>query len=320
MNSLGLQSRAGFEKETFVLRVLALFDFALILAILLLAFVFLGFDDKAERLFLLSSPHILLAFLLFATSIRFGFVTVVTLFVAVIQLILNSVELALRIFSFSLAIGELLFILINIAFLVIAFIAVVTTYRVYSRQSSEASSEQTTVQQEANSLRAAAMASVIVTVFLFILLLITLPVDSRAELVSFMTGVHLVVALYTFFLGLRGGVFSVLMIVFSFALAATDFAQLALRVLDETQPFTQISIGAILAVLFLFINIGLLFLDTVYILSSIGYYAALSKSEEDDNNGDEEQAEMEAKVIDSGAVVNERVAPFSITKRRRGQK
>lgn len=295
---LGLRSRMGYEQETFVLRVLSMIELAIIVALLLSLFIFFGFTDMTERLFVLSMPHVLLSMVVFAASIRFGVVAMLALMLAALQVMLDGVELALRIVLLSLTIKGLVFILINLALLVLSIILTSTLWRirtVVQEQNARAKraiegmdsrqvgdlrrhAQERLLQQESNTIRTAAITSVVAVFILLVFIAVTAPLNSTAEILSLFSGVHLLLAIYSVVAGLRGGFSSVVLIAFALAVLAVDCVELVLRLFDNGNGlvFGQVNFDAIVAILLLFINIGFLYLDVAWTLTSIGYYYAYS--------------------------------------------
>lgn len=289
---LGIRSRMGFELETFTMRLLALIGFSVIVAVLIGLTLFIGFDDRSERLFLLSFGHLIVAPLLFYAAIRFGFVLTLVFVLAVVQAVADAIELVIRIFTLA-TVLDLLLLGVNLLLLVLSILYAAAAWRtraIVRHQNERAraalleyDTREVTLrvtmarerlrQQESNAIRVVAVCGLIGILFAIGLGAIFLSFDRTGVLLLLFSIGHVAVALYALVAGVRGSWFTAILVLAGGALLALDLFQLIVRI-GAQQPSAgmfSLTLAAILNLTFLLINITLLLIDVVYIITAAGY-------------------------------------------------
>lgn len=283
-SSLLVSDRRELEHETSAVRILALLGFSLILLTLFLVSFFFGFDELSEQLFFLSAPHILLAPLATYAALRLGIFTWLALGFAAIVLVLDIVQWFLRAFFLPFTLLEFIYIIVNTVFIALDLLYLISIWRINDTDSAQnnaivdADETETRIamrEQEANTLRLTALFGFIAAAFMLTFVLIFLGFITPTRALALFSVGHLILAPYAAFLAVIGDIWMGVMLLASIGQLILDSIQLILRFsLLSGAAITTLSVDSVFGVALILVNIGLLFVDLMYVLSSIGFLAA----------------------------------------------
>lgn len=273
--------RRRLEYECSAVRLLAIIDFSLILIVLAFVAFFFGFDAGIEQLFLLSTPHILLAPLAGYAALRLGLAVVAALGVLGVVFLLDVAQWFIRVFAFPLTLLSFVFLVVNTAFIVIDILYAFALWRLRvtdkAQNSDTMDSDRTernraVIRQEANTVRLTALFGLVTIIFVALVVLVFFSLVGRETFLFAFSVLHIIVAPYGLVLATRGKVWMLILLVAAVILLVLDGAQLVLRFLDIRQgQLVTLTLGSLFAVFFILINIGLLLIDLMYIIGSAGY-------------------------------------------------
>lgn len=276
--------RRELEHETSAVRILALIAFSLILLTLFIVSFFFGFDDLSEQLFFLSALHIVLAPLATYAALRLGIFTWLALGGALLLFILDVAQWFLRAFFLPFTLLEFIFIIVNTVFIALDVLYLITIWRINDTDESQNNAivdsddfetRAAMKEQEANTLRLTALFGFIAVAFMLVFTLIFLGFGTTTRALTLFSVGHLILAPYAAFIAVIGDIWIAVMLLAGIGQLVLDSIQLVLRFSTLSGALiTTLSVDSVFGVTFILINIGLLFVDLMYILASVGYLAA----------------------------------------------